>query len=156
MSGTGTLRAPANFTAGAANAGAPGRIRLEAFQHAFTGTTDPTPRRATPYAVFLPSTPPPSLRVTSVAGIPVAANPTGSFTMPDVTINSAVAVPVVIEAHNIPPGTIVQLHLFSDNGPDQIIDSPPLAGTLATSAATASAVLPPGFSHGFVRATWSP
>src|SRR5262249_26495949 len=62
ISGAGTLRAPANFTAGGGNDGAPGRIRLEAFQHAFTGTTDPTPKRATPYAVFLPSTPPPSLR----------------------------------------------------------------------------------------------
>jgi hypothetical protein len=86
----------------------------------------------------------------------VASDPTGSFTMPDVIINSVGAVPMMIEAHYIPPGTIVKLYLFSDNGLDQTIDSSPLAGTLAVSTTTASAVLPPGFSRGYVRATWAP
>lgn len=76
--------------------------------------------------------------------------------MPDVTINATTAVPVAIEARNIPPGTVVKLHIFSDNGADQIIDSTALDGTLANLTATASVVLPPGFSRGFVRATWVP
>ena len=74
--------------------------------------------------------------------------------MPDVAINKSTAVTVQIAASNIPPGTVVKLHVFSENGADQIIDSLPLAGTPATSTATASVVLPPGFSRGFVRATW--
>jgi hypothetical protein len=91
-----------------------------------------------------------------VAGATVASDPTGSFTTPDVTFNAAAAVPVVIEAHNIPPDTVVRLHLFSENGVDQIVNAPPLAGTLAASTTTALAVFPVGFSRGFVRATWSP
>jgi hypothetical protein len=91
-----------------------------------------------------------------VAGVSVASDPTGSFTTPDVTFNAATAVPVVIEAHNIPPDTVVRLHLFSENGVDQIVNAPPLAGTLAASTTTALAVFPVGFSRGFVRATWSP
>jgi hypothetical protein len=76
--------------------------------------------------------------------------------MPDVTMNAAAAVPVAIEAHHVPLGTVVKLHIFSENGADQIVDSTPLAGALALSNATASVVLPPGFSRGFVRATWVP
>src|SRR5439155_6701700 len=104
--------------------------------------------------LFLPSVAASSLQVVSVDGNHVASDPTGSFTMPDVTFNAATAVPVLIEADNVPLGTIVKLHLFSENGPDQILDSSPLAGTPEVSHATAFAVIPPGFSHGFVRATW--
>lgn len=75
--------------------------------------------------------------------------------MPDVTINAATAVPVLIEARNIPLGTQVKLHLFSENGTDQIRDSTTLAGTLQLSTATVSVVIPSGFSRGFVRATWT-
>jgi hypothetical protein len=81
--------------------------------------------------------------------------------MPDFIINATTAVPVVIEARNIPLGTIVKLHLFTENAPDQIVDSTPLAippdsTTPGLLRATASAVLQPGFSRGFVRATWTP
>ena len=132
-----------------------GRIRLEAFQQNFTGTTDPTRVLASPFALFLPTTPAPSVRVTHVDGQPVPPYPTGSFTVPDVAINKSAAVTVQIAASNIPPGTVVKLYISSENAPDQTIDSLPLAGTLATSTATASVVLPPGFSRGFVRATWA-
>jgi len=47
-------------------------------------------------------------------------------------------------------------NVFSESGPDHIVDSTPLAGILALPTATASVVLPPGFSRGFVRATWAP
>ena len=154
--GGGRRNAGPNCQPCGAGGGTDGGIRLEAFQHAFTGTTAPGPILASPFALFLPLTTPPVLRVVSVAGILVASDPTGSFTMPDVTFNAATAVPVLIEAHNIPLGTIVQLHLFSENGADQILDSTPLAGSLQLSTATASAVIPPGFSRGFVRATWTP
>jgi hypothetical protein len=138
----------------------PGRIRLEAFQ--FQGRdlsrdADPTVIVGSPYKVFLPNeTNFPALRVVSVAGIPVPLYLSGSFTVPDVTLNESTAVNFTIEARNIPLNTIVRLQLYSEGGPDQIIDSSPLSGTPELSTATASAVLPPGFSRGFVRATWTP
>lgn len=76
--------------------------------------------------------------------------------MPDVTMNNVSPVDVVIEARNIPVGTVVQLHLLSETDANQIVDSPPLAGTDALSTATATATFPSGFSRGFVRATFGP
>jgi hypothetical protein len=70
-------------------------------------------------------------------------------------INSNVAVIVEIEAKNVPIGTVVKLHVFSENAPDQSITFPPLVGNLQQSSATASVVFPVGFTRGFVRATWT-
>jgi len=71
-----------------------------------------------------------------------------------VTFNDGAAVTVAIEARFVPPGTVVKVHVFSENGADQIVNAAPLQGTLAQSTATASVVFPPGFSRGFVRAVW--
>jgi hypothetical protein len=160
ITGNGTLRAfGGNGNNGNAFRGVAGRVRIEAFnqQHSLTdGAGNIPPSNATlasPFNVFLPILQ--SVRVVSVDGVPVNQSPTGSFEMPDVTINSAAAVTVVIEARNIPLGTVVKLHLFSENGADQFVDSTPLAGTPGTSTASASVVLPTGFTRGFIRATWT-
>ena len=142
-----------------AASGSIGRIRIEAFIHQwnfrddFSNIPPASTTTGSPFNVFVPTLT--SVRLVSVAGVPVNPNPTGSFEMPDVSINSGAAVTVVIEARNIPLGTVVKLHLFSESGPDQFVDSTPLAGTTQTSTATASVVLPSGFSRGFVRATWT-
>ncbi len=155
LSGAGILSVGFGGSDGSNNNGGSGRIRLEAFQNTFNGAIDTSIRTlASPFALFLPTTPAPAVRVVNIDGQPVPANPTGSFTVPDVAINKATAVTVQIAASNIPPGTVVKLYISSENAPDQTIDSLPLAGTLATSTATASVVLPPGFSRGFVHATW--
>ncbi len=57
---------------------------------------------------------------------------------------------------SIPLATVVNLNVYSENGADQILTSTPLVGTLVNSAATVSVTFPPGFSRGFVRATWTP
>jgi hypothetical protein len=98
----------------------------------------------------------PSIRVVSIDGTAISSTPTGSFTIPDVTINQAVAVPVVIEASNVPLGVIVQVYIISEAGPDQVVNSTPLTGTRPQSTATANVKIPPGFSRGYVRATWTP
>lgn len=156
---TGTLHAKGGplVTGGSSRTvGSIGRIRVEAFQRTFTGsTTDPAPIFTAPFGLFLPTNPPSSVRVVSVAGISVPSSPTGSFTAPDIAINDASPVTVDIEAQNIPLGTIVKLHLLFETVGTQIIDSTPLAGTLALSTATATVTIPSGFSLGFVRATWT-
>ena len=95
------------------------------------------------------------VRVVSIGGTPVNQAPTGSFTIPDVTVNSASPLPVAIQAQNVPLGTTVTLFIFSENGPDQMIMSTPLAGPIALSTASASVMFPPGYSRGFVKATWT-
>jgi hypothetical protein len=51
--------------------------------------------------------------------------------------------------------TVVQLHVYSENGADQIVDSTPLQGTTALSDATINVTYPPGFSQSFLCATWA-
>lgn len=110
---------------------------------------------ATPYGLYLVGNGIPAPRVVSVRGNLVAISPTGAFAVPDVSVNSNVALPVAISASNVPVGTVVTLTIFPENGPDQITQSTPVAGTLAASAATASVTLPSGFSKEFVKATFT-
>jgi hypothetical protein len=85
----------------------------------------------------------------------VNQSPSGSFTVPDVTVNSTTALPVSITASNIPIGTTVTLLIYSENGPDLTVFSTGLTGTVASSMATASVILPAGYSYGFVKASWT-
>jgi hypothetical protein len=154
ISGNGALLSRGGNAISNSFRGDAGRVRIEAFNFtSLAGGIGGDFILASPYNVFLPVLS--SVRIVSVAGVPVNQSPTGSFQMPDVTINSSSAVTVVIEARNIPLGTVVKLHLFSENGADQFVDATPLAGTTQTSTASASVVLPTGFSRGFVRATWT-
>jgi hypothetical protein len=94
IAGTGTITASGG-TGLADNPGcsygASGIVRLEAFQQTFTGTfPNTTYYLATPANLFVPTaTAQPSILVTSIGGVPVPANPTGSFTVPDVVLNSS-------------------------------------------------------------------
>lgn len=151
IGGNGTLSISGGDAGECSGRGSTGAIRLEAFT--FSGGLSGT--RATPFNLFLPTGGQSSVRVTMVSGLPVPANSTGSFSIPDVSINASVAVPFAIEARNVPVGTIIKLQIFSETGVDQTIDATPLAGTLAVSTATANALLPSGFSRGTVRAIWT-
>lgn len=134
--------------------GAGGVVRIEGFQIGAINASG-TLYTATPYGLFLSSAGVPVVKVVSVGGNPVAASPTGTFTVPDVTVTSNAPLAVAIQAANVPVGTVVTLVIFSENGPDQTILSTPLAGTLASSTATASVTLPSGFSKGFAKATFT-
>jgi hypothetical protein len=119
----------------------------------FAGTSNPGASLGTPWAVPLP-TGVPILRVTSVGGVAVPPNPTGGFVVPDVVINQTAAVLFNIEARNVPLSAVVKLYLISEADPDKILDATALAGTVTLSTATVSTVIPPGFSRGYLRATW--
>ncbi len=159
------LVAPAILGAGAldvagggtrdSRSGGPGRIRLDAFQQQFTGTSDPYPSVTTLGSPFLPQPQVfPTVRVVSIAGVAVPPNPQGSFVAPDVAFTQNGPVPVVLEARNVPLGTTVGIYLLSETAADQAINSAPLAGTLALSSATANVTFPVGYSHGYVLAVW--
>jgi hypothetical protein len=134
----------------------PGRIRLEALTNTFLngdgGSATPVVSTSSPFSLALPASAPGSLKVTSIGGIPINANP---FGFPDATISSSSAVIVNIQAQFIPPGTVPTLTVFSEAGPDQVITCAPLQGTLQQSTSTASVPFPPGGSRGFVKATWT-
>jgi hypothetical protein len=136
--------------------GAAGRIRLEAFQHAWTFNLVHPYTTGSPLSSFAPTTPPPFIQVTGIAGQAVRADPTGAFDTADVTVNSDDPVELTIQARYVPVGTVPKVTLFSLEGNDQQLDASPLAGTLEQSTSTATVTLPPGFSRGYVRAVWTP
>jgi hypothetical protein len=105
--------------------------------------------------LFLPTTPPPSITVSAVNGIDLAQPPTGKLTTPDAIIDTLSPVQITIQASFIPPGTVITLHVFSDNNTDQTVQTTPLLGTLQSSTATANVTFPSGFSLNFVKATWT-
>jgi hypothetical protein len=96
-----------------------------------------------PNPVTLPSNP--QLKIASVAGINAPANPKGSFyQQPDIVVPTSTANPVTVnlEANNLPVGTVLQVTLTKESGERTSVNSTPLAGTQATSTATASVTLP--------------
>jgi hypothetical protein len=134
---------------------ASGRVRLEAYQRNWSFVIPyGTYTIGVPYKSFVPTTPPPSIRVVSVAGIPVSSDATGSFTPPDITFNSTTPVPVVVEARYVPLGTTPTLLLMSLETADQILTMPAVAGTLQQSTTTMQVTFPPSFTRGYVRAKW--
>jgi hypothetical protein len=105
--------------------------------------------------VFPPTIHPPSLTVSAVNGQTLAQPPTGSPLTPDVSINTTSLVTLTIQAQFIPVGTVITLHVFSDNNTDQAVQTTPLQGTFDSSTATANVTFPSGFSLNFVKATWT-
>jgi hypothetical protein len=115
---------------------------------------NPDPSYGTPFTVFLANVP--SVRVVRIAGQDVPANPGGSFINPDLTVDAPTALTLEVEATRVPPGTVVQLTITSEDGTVQTVDTTPLAGTLESSTAGASFTFPHGFSRIFVQASFGP
>ena len=104
-----------------------------------------------PFALNLPTVPPPVIKVDSISGVTINANP---FSFPDTTINTGSPVPVVIKATNLPTGATVTLYLLSDTAANQAIPVT-LAGTTQTSSGTVNVTFPSGGTRGFVKASWA-
>jgi hypothetical protein len=133
---------------------ADGIIRLEAFSFPNFSSVNVLGKlyQSQPIGLVLPSGPQPAIAVTSVAGQAVNCNPCN---FPGSVINTTLAVPVVIQAQGIPPGTVPNLYLFFDSSSaDQTIAAPALQGTAQSSTSTVNIVFPQGGTRGFVKAIW--
>ncbi len=153
-----TIGGSLSATGGAApfSSASVGRIRIESFQRTLAGASiSPGASFGVPFQVFPPVSGP-TVRVVSVAGVAVIPSPTGSFQMPDVTIEAVSAVPVELSASNVPPGTILNLRFVPETGDVITAMSSPLMGSFADSTASASVTFPRGFSRGYILATWTP
>lgn len=151
ITGNGTIIAFGGDNTGANN----GAIRLEAFQIlAHNLSISPGPTLADPGALFTP-TQAVSIQVVSVAGIALPSEPSGSFASPDVTINTGSPVMIAIQTTGIPPGTVLTLSIYSEDGTSQTVQTTALQGTLQSATATASVTFPPDLSLGYVKATWT-
>ena len=158
IAGTGTLTAASGNNNGLSDcrAASKGTVRLEAFNQQFAGTVAGTQYSGTPYLTFAPNGTEPLLTVVTVDGVSVAQNPTGSFTVPDVTFMSSQAVSVVLNGMNIPSGTPVSLQVYSENGNDIVMpNAGVLSGTSDPTSVTIPVNFPAGFSRAFISATFT-
>lgn len=121
--------------------GSAGRIRLEAEAITFTGTSQPSYSADVPGPVFIAGAP--SLRIASVAGVTVPAQPTGSA---DVTLPAETTAPVtvVFETVNVPLGNTVLLRLVPAYGKVTEVLSPAISGSTAAGTTSVSVTLPQG------------
>lgn len=130
-------------------AGSPGYVRIEATNFSSFNPTVPTGSItfAQPNPVTVPNAP--TLRIVSIAGVAAPAATLGSFSgVPDIVLPASQANPVsvVIEATNVPVGTVIQVTLIPSSGTRTTVQSGPLSGTQAASSATASVSLGTGMS----------
>jgi hypothetical protein len=121
--------------------GAPGRIRIEGLTVNRTAGTNPSSPIASPGPLFIPNSP--TIRIASVAGQNVPANPTGNadITLPTTTTNP---VTVSFESTNVPLGNTIRLTVTPANGDAITAVSTAIAGTLAAGSASVQVTLPQG------------
>lgn len=121
--------------------GSVGRIRLEGEAITFSGTAQPAYAADVPGPIFIAEAP--SLRIASVAGQTVPANPTGNA---DVTLPATTTAPVdvVFQTTNVPIGNTVLLRLVPAYGQPTEVLSPAIAGTTSAGTASVSVTLPQG------------
>jgi hypothetical protein len=91
-----------------------------------------------------------------IDGNAVPADPGGGILTADVDMDNGQPVTVLIEANNIPVGTIVLVKIVPAQGNVITAASTPLTGTFAASSATAQVTFPPGRSETQLRANWTP
>jgi hypothetical protein len=118
-----------------------GRIRVEAEQITYSGTSSPAYVADTPGPVFLSSVP--AIRIASVAGQNVPAVPTGTA---DVTLPTNVQNPVTVnvETTNVPPGNTVLVKMIPAYGNTVEVLSPAITGSTASGTASVQLTLPQG------------
>jgi hypothetical protein len=145
--GTGTLRAvggvgaPNNGISNAGGGGGFGRIRLEAFSNAFTGTISGSSSGGVPGIIFLPNVL--TVRIDSVGGVTVPAHPTGAAGGVDVVIPAPGAVSIVLKAAHVPVGTTIAVTVKPETDANIIgVTSPGLAGAFDDSTVTVDVTFP--------------
>jgi len=143
---TGNPRLYANGGGGWAGAGgSPGYIRAEAYDlNGLNPLLDvPFISYGLPNPVTLPNLP--ILNILSIGGVAAPATPKGSFyQQPDIVVPTSMSNPVTVnlQASNLPVGTVLQVTLTKESGERTTVNSTALAGTQASSTATASVLLP--------------
>ncbi len=137
--------------AGSINVGGSGRVRLEALQHTFTGSSSVQLVKAPPTGELV--NPNGRLVVSQVAGTNVAQPPSGDTANPDVVFNSAGAITVTVTATNIANGTPVKLRITAAGQTINLPAAGQPAVTLAGGTASFSTIVPAG--RGTIQASAS-
>lgn len=125
-----------------------GRIRIDANNVVSTANISPAPLLAPFAAVPLPT--PPTVRILSINGVNVATVPKNNPAAPDVTINTAGSVPIVVQTTNVPNGTTARFFISTDAASADIVQT----AVVNSNSATLNVALPQGIDRLFVRVTF--
>ena len=152
FSGTGTIKASGgrSYYGGA---GGDGRVRIDAYQSTFGGSLGGVVVQGSQFVVFPSAGQLPQLTVTSVGGVAVSASPTGQLVTPDAVLSAQQnnPIPVVVSCANLPLNTQITVSVKPANGAAVTATGYNTTGTLASSTATISIVIPRG--GGLIYAT---
>ncbi len=121
--------------------GGTGRIRLESEQFARTNSTSPAFTRGDPSPVFIANFP--TLKITSVAGQAVPANPTGNADI-KLAADAPNPVTVVFTTTGVPVGNTVKLTVVPLAANAYSVVSPALSGSATSATASVSVNIPSG------------
>lgn len=129
-----------------------GRVRLDVLDDNFGGQIGAVVTRGFQPIIIPSAGHLPQLTITSIAGVPVSAPPTGVLSTPDAVLSAQQnnPIPIVVQCSNLPLGTPITVSVKPMNGsPVSAVGYN--AGTLGSSTATVSLNIPRG--GGLIYAT---
>jgi hypothetical protein len=152
VTGFGTIDA-GNYSPSGTGVGGEGRIRIDAFQNTFGGSLSGVVSEGFQPIIIPAAGQGVQLVIASVGGTSVSPNPTGQLVSPDAIISGQQAnpIPVVVNCSNLPLNTPVTVTVTPANGSAVSAVGYNNTGTLASSTATVSLVMPRG--GGIIYAT---
>jgi hypothetical protein len=123
-----------------------GRVRIDTYSNTFGGTVGGVFTQGFQPIIIPAPGQGIQLAIQSLAGVSVAANPSGVLANPDVIIPAQQAnpIPVVVQCTNLPLNTEISVVVHPASGPDVQAVGLNHAGTAASSTATVSLNMPRG------------
>jgi len=130
-----------------------GRIRFDTYDNEFSGGINGQFTSGSQFIIIPTSGQLPQLTVTSVGGVPVSASPTGILSTPDAVLSAQQnnPIPIVVNCSNIPLNTQITVSVKPANGSPVSATGLNSTGTMSSSTATISIVIPRG--GGLIYAT---
>jgi hypothetical protein len=136
-----------NFTAGK------GRVRFDSFQNHFSGSMNGAFSQGSQFILIPTNGQTAQLAITSVAGVPVSALPSGQLATPDAVLSAQQNNPIALVVHcsNIPLNTQITVSVKPANGVAVSATGLNSSGTPSSSTATVLINMPRG--GGLIYAT---
>ena len=130
-----------------------GRVRFDTLNYNFGGSIQGVFTQGSQFIILPTPGQGAQLMVTSVAGVPVSAVPTGGLATPDAVLSAQQnnPIPIVVHCSNIPLNTQITVSVKPANGAAVSATGLNNTGTLASSTATVSINMPRG--GGLIYAT---
>jgi len=149
----GAVRLVGTIIVGTGSVTGSAHVRFDTYEKDFNGSISGIFTSGSQFVIIPSPGQIPQLTVTSVGGVPVSASPTGALSTPDAVLSAQQnnPVPVVVSCANLPLNTQITVSVKPANGAAVSATGLNSTGTLSSSTATISIVMPRG--GGLIYAT---